>query len=338
VRGIKVTGWGISVPDKVVTNDDLSARLDTSDAWITERTGIRERHVGGTTSEMAIEAGRRALERAGVDAGEIEMVVLATTTPDALVPGTACTVQAALGTTGGAMDLNAACSGFVYGLVVASGLIATGAGRTLLIGADALSRITDWDDRKMAVLVGDGGGAVVLEPVDGPGDLLSWNLNADGSLRHLLTCDHGGYLAMDGKEVFRRAVRVVVESAQRALGLRLKSYILLPTWGEPPFYSLLVESGDLGDDGICDRFADRLEEELQAQNVEYTSKRETLRLAPVRIRRIPDGSWGEFQKRRLAKSGGTVEQYKQPHLIPDLAEISSFRLLDADSVASSGSA
>jgi len=217
VRGIKVTGWGISVPDKVVTNDDLSARLDTSDAWITERTGIRERHVGGTTSEMAIEAGRRALERAGVDAGEIEMVVLATTTPDALVPGTACTVQAALGTTGGAMDLNAACSGFVYGLVVASGLIATGAGRTLLIGADALSRITDWDDRKMAVLVGDGGGAVVLEPVDGPGDLLSWNLNADGSLRHLLTCDHGGYLAMDGKEVFRRAVRVVVESAQRAV-------------------------------------------------------------------------------------------------------------------------
>ena len=217
MRGIKVTGWGISVPDKVVTNDDLSARLDTSDAWITERTGIRERHVGGTTSEMAIEAGRRALERAGVDAGEIEMVVLATTTPDALVPGTACTVQAALGTTGGAMDLNAACSGFVYGLVVASGLIATGAGRTLLIGADALSRITDWDDRKMAVLVGDGGGAVVLEPVDGPGDLLSWNLNADGSLRHLLTCDHGGYLAMDGKEVFRRAVRVVVESAQRAV-------------------------------------------------------------------------------------------------------------------------
>jgi 3-oxoacyl-[acyl-carrier-protein] synthase-3 len=217
VRGIRVTGWGISVPDKVVTNDDLSARLDTSDAWITERTGIRERHVGGTTSEMAIEAGRRALEQAGVDAGDIEMVVLATTTPDAVVPGTACTVQAALGTTGGAMDLNAACSGFVYGLVVASGLIATGAGRTLLIGADALSRITDWDDRKMAVLVGDGGGAVVLEPVDGPGDLLSWNLNADGSLRHLLTCDHGGYLAMDGKEVFRRAVRVVVESAQRAV-------------------------------------------------------------------------------------------------------------------------
>ncbi|MHB1585195.1 MAG: beta-ketoacyl-ACP synthase III [Acidimicrobiales bacterium] len=217
MRGIRVTGWGISVPDKVVTNDDLSARLDTSDAWITERTGIRERHVGGTTSEMAIEAGRRALEQAGVDAGDVEMVVLATTTPDALVPGTACTVQAALGTTGGAMDLNAACSGFVYGLVVASGLIATGAGRTLLIGADALSRITDWDDRKMAVLVGDGGGAVVLEPVDGPGDLLSWNLNADGSLRHLLTCDHGGYLAMDGKEVFRRAVRVVVESAQRAV-------------------------------------------------------------------------------------------------------------------------
>jgi 3-oxoacyl-[acyl-carrier-protein] synthase-3 len=217
VRGIRVSGWGISVPDKVVTNDDLSARLDTSDAWITERTGIRERRVGGLTSEMAIEASRRALERAGVTASDIDLVVLATTTPDALVPGTACTVQAALGTSGGAMDLNAACSGFVYGLVVSAGLIAAGAGRTLLIGADALSRITDWDDRAMAVLVGDGGGAVVIEPVDGPGDLLSWNLNADGTLRHLLTCDHGGYLSMDGKEVFRRAVRVVVDSAQRAI-------------------------------------------------------------------------------------------------------------------------
>ena len=148
---------------------------------------------------------------------DVGALVLATTTPDALVPGTSATVADGLGISGGAFDLNAACSGFVYGLVVGAGLIATGAGPVLLIGADTLTRITDWDDRKMAVLVGDGAGAVVLEPVDGPGDLLSWNLNTDGSLRHLLACDHGGYLTMDGKEVFRKAVRVVVESAERAL-------------------------------------------------------------------------------------------------------------------------
>jgi len=207
----------MSVPDKVVTNDDLSASLDTSDQWITERTGIRQRHIGGSTSELATEAGRRALERAGVDPGDIGALVLATTTGDALVPGTASTVQDALGTAGGAFDLNAACSGFVYGLVVAAGLVGVGSGPVLLIGADTLSRITDWDDRSMAVLVGDGAGAVVLSPVDGPGDLMSWNLNSDGSLRHLLKCDHGGYLYMDGKEIFRKAVRVVVESAERAM-------------------------------------------------------------------------------------------------------------------------
>ncbi|HUZ09179.1 MAG TPA: beta-ketoacyl-ACP synthase III [Acidimicrobiales bacterium] len=215
--GIRVTGWGIAVPDKVVTNDDLSARFDTSDEWIAERTGIRERRIGGTTSGLSIESGRRALASAGLDPSDIHLVVLATTTPDASVPATSATVQDGLGITGGAFDLNAACSGFVYGLVVASGLIASGSGRVLLIGTDTLSRITDWEDRKIAVLVGDGSGAVVLEPVDGPGDLLSWNLNADGSLRHLLMCEHGGYLRMDGREIFRKAVRVVVESAERAL-------------------------------------------------------------------------------------------------------------------------
>jgi len=216
-RGVVVTGWGIGVPDKVVTNDDLSARLDTSDAWISERTGIRERRIGGTTSELAIEAGRRALEVAGLDPGDIDMVVLATTTPDALVPGTSSTVQDALGIRGGAVDVNAACSGFLYGLVSGAGLVAVGAERVLLIGSDTLSRITDWDDRTMAVLVGDGAGAVVLEASAGPSALVSWNLDADGSLRHLLMCDHGGYLFMDGKEVFRKAVRVVVDSASAAL-------------------------------------------------------------------------------------------------------------------------
>ncbi len=218
------------MPEKILTNDDLAQTLDTSDEWITERTGIRERHVGGSTSVLAIEAGHAALQRAGVDPGEVDFVLLATTTPDALVPATSATVQDELGIGGGAFDLNAACSGFVYGLITASGLIATGARRVLLIGADCLSKIVDWDDRSVSVLVGDGAGAVLLEATDGPGSLLSWNADADGSLRHLLKCDHGGWLYMDGKEVFRRAVRLVVDSAEQAVrdaGLEMNDIALV---------------------------------------------------------------------------------------------------------------
>ena len=217
MRGIRVSGWGIAVPDKVVTNDDLAVRLDTSDEWIVERTGIRERRIGGTTSGLAIEAAQAALASAGRKAEDIDNLLLATTTPDGLVPGTAPTVQHGIGMQGGAVDLNAACSGFVYGLVTAAGLIAVGSGPVLLIGSETLSRITDMDDRKIAILVGDGAGAWVVEPVEGPGALLSWNLNSDGSVRHLLKCEHGATLYMDGKEVFRRAVRVVVESAEQAM-------------------------------------------------------------------------------------------------------------------------
>jgi 3-oxoacyl-[acyl-carrier-protein] synthase-3 len=217
MKGIRITGWGIAVPDKVVTNDDLSVRLDTSDEWIVERTGIRERRVGGTTSGLAIEAAQAALARAGRTPDEIDNLILATTTPDGLVPGSAPTVQHGIGMHGGAVDLNAACSGFVYGLVAVAGLIAVGSGPVVLIGSETLTRITDMDDRKIAILVGDGAGAVVVEPVDGPGALLSWNLNSDGSLRHLLKCEHGATLYMDGKEVYRRAIRVVVESAERAM-------------------------------------------------------------------------------------------------------------------------
>lgn len=144
--------------------------------------------------------------------------------------------------------------------------------------------------------------------------------------------------SLTGEKLSEHQVVAAVEAAQRALGLRLKSYLLLPTWGEPPFYSLLVESDDLDAGASSDRFGDRVEAELQSQNVEYANKRETLRLAPVRISRIPEGSWGHFQRRRLAKSGGTVEQYKQPHLIPDVEEITAFRLLDPDSVVPGGSA
>jgi 3-oxoacyl-[acyl-carrier-protein] synthase-3 len=217
VRGIRITGCGIAVPDKIVTNDDLAASLDTSDSWIVERTGIRQRHIGGTTSGLAIEAGQAALDDAGLAATNIDHLILATTTPDSIIPGTAPRVQHGLGICGGAFDINAACSGFVYGIVTVAGLVAGGAGPILLIGSETLSKVTDWDDRSLAVIVGDGAGAVVIEPVDGPGQLLSWNLHSDGSLYHLLKCEHDGFLTMDGTEVFRKAVRAVVESAEQAM-------------------------------------------------------------------------------------------------------------------------
>ncbi len=217
MTGIRITGCGIAVPDKVVTNADLALTIDTSDAWITERTGIRERRWGGTTSSLAIEAGAEALKSAGRTSAEIDHLILATTTPDGIIPGTSPSVANALGIGGAAFDLNAACSGFVYGLVTAAGLIAIGSGPILLVGSETLSRVTDLADRAIAIIVGDGAGAVVVEPVDGPGQLLSWNLNNDGSLRHLLKCEHGGTLFMDGKEVFRKAVRVVVESCTQAM-------------------------------------------------------------------------------------------------------------------------
>jgi 3-oxoacyl-[acyl-carrier-protein] synthase-3 len=217
MTGAVITGWGTSLPDRVVTNAELEATLDTSDEWITERTGIKERRIGGTTAELAITAGARALARAGLRGADIDQVLLATTTPDRMVPSTASDIQHALGVNGGAADLNAACSGFVYGLIHAHGLIALGARRVLLIGSETLSRITDWTDRNTAILFADGAGAVVLEATAGPGQLLGWDLGSDGSARDLLYADLGGYLRMDGREVFRRAVRATVDSAQRSL-------------------------------------------------------------------------------------------------------------------------
>ena len=215
--GIEITGWGCALPEKIVTNADFASRLDTSDEWIVERTGIRERRFGGTSGSLAVDAGHQALEVAGVDPSSIDLVVLATTTPDRLMPATAAYVQDALGCGGAAMDLNAACSGFVYALITAAGICELGANRALVIGADVMSRITDQDDRSTAVLFGDGAGAVVLDRVDGPGALLGWDLGGDGSLRHILNCEFGGYTYMAGKEVFRQAVRVMVDSCQSAL-------------------------------------------------------------------------------------------------------------------------
>jgi 3-oxoacyl-[acyl-carrier-protein] synthase-3 len=217
MRTARIAGWATALPDKVVTNDDLAAVLDTSDEWIRERSGIRERRVGGTTSGLAIEAGRSALEHAGVAASDIGLLVLATTTPDQQVPATASTVQDALGVQCGAFDLNAACSGFVYGLVTAYQYVAGGVERALVIGSETLSRITDWDDRGTAVLFADGAGAVVLEATDGEPNLLGWDLGSDGSLRTILDADIGGYIRMEGKEVFRRAVRVMIDSGRRTM-------------------------------------------------------------------------------------------------------------------------
>jgi 3-oxoacyl-[acyl-carrier-protein] synthase-3 len=215
--GAVITGWGTALPDTVVTNADLEARLDTTDEWIVTRSGIRERRIGGTVSSLAIDAGRRALERAGLAPAQVDLLVLATCTPDLAVPATSAAVHYALGLSGGAFDVNAACSGFVYALVATHGVVSGGAARrALLIGADCVSLLTDPDDRATAVLFADGAGAVVLEASDTDG-LLAVDLGVDGSAHDLLTCPHGGYMAMEGKEVFRRAVRVTVESAVNAL-------------------------------------------------------------------------------------------------------------------------
>ena len=166
---------------------------------------------------MAISAGRAALGRAGISSGEIDLLALATTTPDQSVPATSAHVAHDLGLACGAFDLNAACSGFVYSLVAAAGMAGGHVKKVLLIGSERLSRITDWEDRSTAVLFGDGAGAVVIEAVDGPGDLLAWDLGADGSLRPILYADLDGYIVMNGKEVFRRAVRAMVDSAEATL-------------------------------------------------------------------------------------------------------------------------
>lgn len=217
VRGAVITGWGSALPPEVRTNHDLEAMFDTDHDWIVERTGIHERRVGGVTSELSIESGRAALEMSGVDLSDIDALILATTTPDRAVPATASTVQAALGLRCGAYDLNAACSGWVYGLITAHGLIAMGAEKVLLIGTDTLARITDWTDRNTAILFADGSAATVLEAVDGPGQMLGWDLDSDGTAERHLFAETGGNLEMEGREVFRKAVRLMVDSATKSM-------------------------------------------------------------------------------------------------------------------------
>ena len=215
--GAKIIGWGTALPEKVVTNDDLSKTMETSDEWIRERTGIERRHIGGSTASLSIESGRKAIEMAGIDPLSIDALVLSTTTPDRTVPATSAAVQHGLGLRCGAFDVNAACSGFVYALITGHGLIAMGMRRILVIGTDTLSRITDWTDRNTAILFADGSGAAVIEATTGPGQLLGWDFDADGSLEELLYAEIGGTLHMEGKEVFRRAVRIMVDSAEKSI-------------------------------------------------------------------------------------------------------------------------
>jgi 3-oxoacyl-[acyl-carrier-protein] synthase-3 len=213
-----VSGTGSALPKRMVTNEELAATVDTSDEWIVERTGIRARYIasdGETTGTLATEAARRALEAAGVEATEIDLIVLATATPDQTFPSTATKVQAALGISDCvAFDVHAVCTGFLYALSVADSMLRSGnARRALVIGAETFSRILDWEDRGTCVLFGDGAGALVLTAEETDGGILATKLHADGRHNDLLFVDGGpsttgtvGKLRMKGREVFRHAV------------------------------------------------------------------------------------------------------------------------------------
>lgn len=211
-----ITGTGACLPERVVTNEELEKTVDTTDQWIRERTGILQRHIAGdeeTTASMGAQAAREALDAAGLTAGDVDMIVLATTTPDRIFPSTACHIQRELGTREcPAFDVQAVCSGFIYGLDIARRFIATGGGGTVLvIGSEVLSRIVDWSDRSTCVLFGDGAGAVVLQARDEPG-ILSTHLHADGRYDHLLQVSpevNGSFIEMKGNEVFRMAVNTL---------------------------------------------------------------------------------------------------------------------------------
>ena len=245
-----VVGWGKYVPQRVLSNDTLSRMMDTSDEWIRSRTGIRERRIvedGETTASMAIQAAQQALEVAGFNPAQLDLIVVATATPDYSFPATACLVQDALGATrAAAFDLSAGCSGFVYGLSVAAHLLSAQVYQAaLVIGAETLSRITDWTDRNTCVLFGDGAGAVVLQAGENDGGVLATVLGADGSGGDLLRLPAGGsrmpashqtvaeglhFIQMKGREVFRFAVRILPTATRQVLekaGLSLEELDLL---------------------------------------------------------------------------------------------------------------
>jgi 3-oxoacyl-[acyl-carrier-protein] synthase-3 len=229
---VAVVGWGYAVPDGRVTNADLEARVETSDAWIVERSGIRERRIAGpgeSTATLATAAAAAAIKRAGLAPDDIDLLIVATASPEQPIPHTGAFVGESLGMRCGSFDLAAACAGFVYELVVGSSMIGIGYERVLIVGAETLSRITDPDDRGTVVLFGDGAGAAVLTRTAGDApSLIAWDLGCDGSAASILEIPAGGsrqpttaetvaarghYMKMQGREVFRRAVRAVVDSA-----------------------------------------------------------------------------------------------------------------------------
>ncbi len=212
----KIIGVGQSLPDAVVTNEHFASYLDTSDEWIRTRTGIASRRHGGPTSALAAGAARQALGRAGLDPGDIDCLVLATCTPDQILPPTSAAVQDELGLHCAAFDINVACTGFVYATAIASSLTASHR-RILVIGAEQLSRITDPLDRSTAILMADGAGAIVLERSPLPEHGVWADLGMDGSLGWALYADHGGTFVMKGSEVFRQAVRLCSDSVARLL-------------------------------------------------------------------------------------------------------------------------
>ena len=217
-----ITGLGTALPDARLTNADLEARLDTSDAWIVARTGIRERRVAApseTSGSLAVEASAAAIKDAGLVPDDVDLLVVATTTPDQALPQTSALVHEGLGLRCGAFDVGAACAGFVHGLVVGATLLDAGSlNAVVVVGSETLTRIVDPDDRATAPLFGDGAAAAVLSPADPGNGLLAWDLGCDGSASGILEVPPGErYLRMEGQEVFRRAVRAVIASAANAL-------------------------------------------------------------------------------------------------------------------------
>lgn len=280
MRHAAITGWGMAIPDRVLTNADLERLVETTDEWIVSRTGIKERRVVGandSTTSLSVAAARQALDKAGLTAEDIDLIIVGTCTPDQFLVSQACLVQAEIGGNAGAFDLGAACSGFVYALVTGSQFIQSGLyDRVLVIGVDTLTRFVDYSDRSTCVLFGDGAGAVVLEATDQERGLLSSVLGADGvGHKHLYVPGWGSlvpesaelfpeyrpYLQMNGREVFKFAVRVMGDAAAEAVeraGLKLDDVdIFIPHQANSRIIDAAAKRLDLPQDRIwtnIDRF------------------------------------------------------------------------------------